>query len=179
VFSRARVPAEQIHQQEDQRVTPVEWVPWFKRTEGLNDETARLNFARYYYSKEGCLMVFMMRLIAAAVVVLLPCIAIALDCPKQPEQTNKEWDVQVKTAVGKIGPVKGAELESKTKSVVQDLMGKLPQADKIYLTQMMYSSYCSGLRDDKTLSEEEKAARIRTYNLELQRSILSSPVKKN
>ncbi|MEK6743316.1 MAG: hypothetical protein AABZ15_06895 [Nitrospirota bacterium] len=124
-------------------------------------------------------MMTAMRFVATAVVVLMPFAAAALDCPKQPEQSNKEWDVQVKTAVGKIGPVKGAELETKTKSVVQDLMGKLPQADKIYLTQMMYASYCSGLRDNKTMSEDEKAERIRTYNIELQRSILNAPVKKN
>lgn len=103
----------------------------------------------------------------------------ALDCPKIPEQTNKELDVEVKAAVGKIGPVKGAELETRTKKVILDLMGKLPQADKVYLEQMMYATYCSALRDDKTLPESEKAARIRTYNIEVRRTLFPPEATKD
>jgi ankyrin repeat protein len=79
--------------------------------------------------------------------------------------------VEVKTAVAKIGPVSGAQLETVTKAITQDLIGKLPQADRVYLEQMMYASYCPALRDDKTLSETEKATRIRTYNLEVRRTL--------
>jgi len=56
-------------------------------------------------------------------------------------------------------------------------MGKLPQADKVYLEQMMYASYCSALRDDKTISESEKANRIRTYNIEVRRTLQGPPDK--
>lgn len=106
---------------------------------------------------------------------LLSTQASALDCPKMPEQSNKDWDVEVKAVVGKIGPVQGAELQTKTKSAVTDLMGKLPQADKLYLQQMMYATYCSGLRDDKTLSESEKAKLIREYNKEVQNALAGKP----
>jgi uncharacterized protein len=116
---------------------------------------------------------------ALLIVLIMPLQSYALDCPKIPEQTNKEWDVEVKAAVGKIGPVKGAELETRTKKAVLDLMGKLPQADKVYLEQMMYATYCSALRDDKTLSESEKAARIRAYNLEVRKTLFGTPEKKD
>ena len=76
------------------------------------------------------------------IILFMPFQSSAIDCPKIPEQTNKEWDVEVKAAVGKIGPVKGAELETRTKKATLDLMGKLPQADKVYLEQMMYATYC-------------------------------------
>lgn len=114
-----------------------------------------------------------MKFLPFAVIIFLfiPFQSHALDCPKIPEQTNKEWDVEVKAAVGKIGPVKGAELETRTKKAVRDLMGKLPQADKVYLEQMMYATYCSALRDDKTLSESEKASRIRAYNIEVRKTL--------
>ena len=103
--------------------------------------------------------------------------SLAIECPKMPEQTNKEWDVQVQAAVGRIGPVKGAELETRTRKAVKDLMGKLPEADKVYLEQMMYATYCSALRDDTTLSESEKASRIRAYNLEVRRTLYKAPDK--
>jgi hypothetical protein len=79
--------------------------------------------------------------------------------------------VTIKTAVVKIGPVKGAELENRTRTVTADVMSKLPQADRVYLEQMMYATYCSAIRDDKTLSESGKAARLRSYNLELRRTL--------
>jgi IS1 family transposase len=123
-------------------------------------------------TKEGS-----MKLLAYALLIILslPFHSIAIECPKMPEQTNKEWDVQVQAAVGRIGPVKGAELETRTRNAVKDLMGKLPEADKVYLEQMMYATYCSALRDDKTLSESEKANRIRAYNLEVRRTLYKVP----
>lgn len=109
------------------------------------------------------------------IVLFMPFQSYALDCPKIPEQTNKEWDVEVKATVGKIGPVKGGELESRTKKAVRDLMGKLPQADKVYIEQMMYSAYCSALRDDKTIKESEKAKLLLEYNREVRKAITRSP----
>ena len=96
----------------------------------------------------------------------------ALDCPQIPQQARKDLEVAVKAAVGRIGPAKGAELETLTRATTQDLMGKLPQADRVYLEQMMYATYCSALRDDQTLSESAKAAQIRTYNVEVRKTLL-------
>jgi len=89
--------------------------------------------------------------------------AFALDCPPFPQQINKDWEVEVNAAVVKIGPVKGAELKTRTRNATNDLLGKLPDASKIYLEQMMFSSYCSSLRDDKTLKESEKAKLLKEY----------------
>lgn len=111
------------------------------------------------------------------IVLSLPCESLAIECPKIPEQANKEWDVEVKAAVGKIGPVKGAELETRTRNAVKDLMSKLPEADKVYLEQMMYATYCSALRDDKAISDSEKASRIRAYNLEVRKTLYKVPNK--
>src|SRR5687768_4004028 len=79
---------------------------------------------------------------ACLAALLLPLQSYALDCPNVPEQARKDWQIEVRAAVGKIGPATGAELESLTRSATKDLMGKLPQADRVYLEQMMYATYC-------------------------------------
>ncbi len=93
----------------------------------------------------------------------------ALECPRVPEQARNDLEIVVRSAVGKIGAVKESELESRTRSVTRDLLGKLPKADKVYLELMMYAAYCSTLRDDANLTEAQKGARIRAYNLELKK----------
>ena len=108
--------------------------------------------------------------------VLLFCMAssgacLALECPPVPDQAHREWDVTIKTAVVKLGPAKGAELENRTRTTTADVMSKLPQADRVYLEQMMYATYCSAIRDDKKLSESDKASRLHSYNQELRRTL--------
>ena len=107
---------------------------------------------------------------------LMPFYSHALDCPKIPEQSRKDWEVEIKAAV-ENGPREGVELETATRTATKNLMGKLPQADKVYLEQMLYATYCSALRDDKILSETEKGIRIRTYNLEIRRTLYRYPEK--
>ncbi len=97
--------------------------------------------------------------------------ALALDCPKYPEQISKDWEVEVNAAIAKIGPVTGSELQTRTRNATQDLLERLPDAGSIYLEQMMYAAYCSGLRDDKSLSETEKGQRVRSYNSEVRNTI--------
>lgn len=103
--------------------------------------------------------------------------AMALDCPEPPLQTRKDWDVAVRAEVGRIGVVRGAELDTKVRSVTQDLMGKLPNADKLYLEQMMFAAYCSGLRDDMAMTGADKARQILEYRRSLNGAIQSLPVK--
>ncbi len=100
--------------------------------------------------------------------------AAALDCPAPPVQLNKDWETQVRAEVGKIGPVTGSQLETRVKWATSDLMGKLPSADKLYLEQMMFSAYCSSLRDDKTISESAKATQILEYRRELRKNLDSA-----
>ena len=81
--------------------------------------------------------------------------ALAMECPAPPVQSRKDWDTEVKAEVGRIGFVRGAQLETKVKTATQDLMGKLPGADRVYLEQMMFSAYCTALRDDPQFSGTE------------------------
>jgi succinate dehydrogenase/fumarate reductase flavoprotein subunit len=97
--------------------------------------------------------------------------ALALDCPEPPKQQQKDWDTTVRAEVGRIGPVRGAELETRVASVTRDLLTKLPNADRLYLEQMMFSAYCSALRDDRTLDESAKARQVLDYRRELQKSL--------
>jgi len=101
----------------------------------------------------------------------------SLDCPKAPEQISKNWETEVNASIARIGPVKGGDLKTATKKVTQDLLGKLPDAGRIYLEQMMFSAYCSALRDDKTISESEKAQRLRVYINEVRNTIAQQPTK--
>jgi hypothetical protein len=93
-----------------------------------------------------------------------------------PEQIKKDWEVEVNATIAKIGPVKGGELRTKTNNATKDLLGKLPDAGKVYLEQMMYSAYCSALCDDKTLKSSEKAKLLREYNSEVRKAIMTVPV---
>ncbi len=99
------------------------------------------------------------------------CAAFALECPEAPVQSRKDWDSEVRAEVAKIGPVKGAELQTRVRTATQDLMAHLPGADKLYLEQMMFSAYCTALRDDATMKESDKAVQILAYRHELQSSL--------
>jgi hypothetical protein len=101
--------------------------------------------------------------------------ATALQCPSFPEQVAKDWQVEVNTTVARIGPVKGGELATKVQSATQDLLGKLPEGSRLYLEQMMYASYCSALKDDRSLSETEKAQRLTEYNREVRKVLQGTP----
>ena len=98
----------------------------------------------------------------------------ALDCPAPPVQANKDWETSVRAEVAKIGPVTGSQLETRVKSATNDLMGKLPGADRLYLEQMMFSAYCSALRGDKSISESAKARQILEYRRELNKSLAAT-----
>lgn len=97
--------------------------------------------------------------------------AFALDGPEPPRQTQKDWDTEVQTEVGRIGAVRGAELRAKVRTATQDLLTRLPGADKLYLEQMMFSASCTALRDDRNIAESEKARQILDHRRELQRAL--------
>jgi hypothetical protein len=104
----------------------------------------------------------------------------AFDCPKMPEQANKDWEVQVNAAVLKLGPIKGAEFKTKVNNTVNDLLGKFPDADWVYLEQMMFSAYCTALRDNKSIKESEKPKLLKEYADEVRKTIekKSAPPRK-
>jgi hypothetical protein len=112
-----------------------------------------------------------MKTSALALLLSLALPAFALDCPEPPKQTQKDWDTQIRTEVGRIGPVRGADLQVRVQSVTRDLLTKLPGADKLYLEQMMFSAYCSALRDDQRMPEGDKARQILDYRRELTKAL--------
>ena len=89
--------------------------------------------------------------------------ALAMECPAPPAQSRKDWDSEVRAEVGRIGVVRGAQLEAKVRTATVDLMGKLPGADRLYLEQMMFSAYCTALRDDPKVPGAEKSRQILEY----------------
>lgn len=103
----------------------------------------------------------------------------ALQCPRPPEQMGANWETEVDAAVAKVLYVKGAELKAKVNKISQDLLGKLPNADRVYLEQMMYFSYCTALRDDKSTSEKEKAKRLKEYSSEVRQSFRTDTTAKS
>lgn len=113
----------------------------------------------------------MKTLLATAALLCAALPAFALECPEPPKQTQKDWDTEVQTEVGRIGPVRGAELRTKVRSATHDLLAKLPGADKLYLEQMMFSAYCTALRDDRTMPEGAKAKQILDYRRELRQAL--------
>ena len=112
-----------------------------------------------------------------AVVLTLACIATparAMECPEPPVQSRKDWDSEVKAEVGRIGPVRGAQLETRVRTATRDLMGRLPGADRVYLEQMMFAAYCTALRDDPKMSEAEKSRQILDYRRALNAALSAS-----
>lgn len=95
----------------------------------------------------------------------------ALDCPPLPEQSRPEWDSDIHLSVAHIGNVSGPELQARARSSTTDLLGRLPNADRVYLEQMLFASYCSAVRDDPQLSEAERSRRIGTYGATVRQTL--------
>lgn len=94
-----------------------------------------------------------------------------IQCPAQPEQASKDSKVAVKAAIGQLGPVKAGDFSTAVERTTLDLLGKLPQADKLYLEQMLFSAFCSSVRNDKKLSDSEKSRALRDYASEVRRTL--------
>jgi ankyrin repeat protein len=109
-----------------------------------------------------------------AALLLAPAAALALDCPQMPRQAQQDWVSEVNIAVGKIGAVAGPELTARTQQATSDLLGKLPRADKVYLEQMMFASYCSTLRDNASLAEAERERRVQAYVRQLRQTLAAA-----
>ena len=89
-----------------------------------------------------------------------------------PQQARNDVAVEVNAAVARIKSAKVGELQGTVRTVTKDLMSKLPKADIVYLEQMMLATFCSAIRDDKSLSETEKAKKIEAYNREVRNTFV-------
>lgn len=109
-----------------------------------------------------------------SVAVLLACAAPAagaLQCPEMPKQASRDTEVEVRVGVRLLGDAKGPELETRTRQLTTDLLGKVPRADRVYLEQMLFAAYCSSVRDNAALTEGEREARVLAYRREMQKAL--------
>jgi ankyrin repeat protein len=104
-------------------------------------------------------------------VAVWPAAATALDCPAMPQQASRDAEVEVRVGVRLLGNAAGRELEGRTRQLTTDMLGRLPGADRVYLEQMLFASYCSALRDNTALTEAEREKRVLTYRNEMRRTL--------
>lgn len=105
---------------------------------------------------------------------MLACVAPAagaLQCPEMPRQASRDTEVEVRVGVRLLGDAKGTELETRTRQMTTDLLGKVPRADRVYLEQMLFAAYCSSVRDNAALTEGEREARVLAYRREMQKAL--------
>ncbi len=101
--------------------------------------------------------------ICLLVMALMPKGATALECPEMPRQVSQEWELAVQAQTARIGNVAGPALQTRARRAAADLLSKLPDADRVYLEQMMFASYCSAVRDNPQLTEAAREARVKAY----------------
>jgi hypothetical protein len=99
----------------------------------------------------------------------------ALECPTASDPAETKVKGQIDASVGKLLRLTGAQLEAGAVYETRNLLGELPQADKVFLQRLMLAVYCSSLRDDKGLTETEKGERIRRYNCGVMRGLGQDP----
>ena len=82
-----------------------------------------------------------------------------LQCPPMPDkitQVNRDVRSEVEANVGSLGKLKAGQVGVKTEVVAKNLFDKYPNTDRIAVVQMMAATYCSMIRDSKTLKDSEK-----------------------
>jgi hypothetical protein len=103
--------------------------------------------------------------------VFLPQLVFGQACPAQPQQAEKDWVTEVEGSVAKLGPVHAGEAKVKVRPTTIDLLGKLPEAGRVYLEQMMLASYCFALYQDKTLLPKKRSKMLREYAREVRGTV--------
>ena len=76
--------------------------------------------------------------------------------PDKITQVNRDVRSDVNASVGSLGKLKAGEVGVKTDVVAKNLFEKYPNTDRIIVVQMMAATYCSLLRDSKTVRDSEK-----------------------
>jgi hypothetical protein len=83
----------------------------------------------------------------------------ALDCPGSPTEVNRDIKNSFEAGVGRILGLRAAELKNETTIVARQLLAQVPNADRVYVAQMMTSVFCQQL-SRSGLSNAEKLDRI-------------------
>jgi hypothetical protein len=80
-------------------------------------------------------------------------------CPEMPDkitQVNHDVHSDVKAEVGSLGKLKAGQLGVQTDVVAKNLFNTYPDIDRLVIAEMMAATYCTMIRDDKTLKDTEK-----------------------
>lgn len=95
--------------------------------------------------------------------------------PEPPAQISKDTRTTVDLAVGKLARVTAGQLSLDVNRATLDLLSRIPQADRLYLEQMMFSAFCSSIRDDASMNERTKSAELRRYAQDVRRTLHANP----
>jgi hypothetical protein len=99
----------------------------------------------------------------AALVLAATCFAAPrIECPSTPTEVNRDVKNNFEASVGRILGLKAAELRNETSVVARQLLSRVPNADRVYVAQMMTSVFCQQL-SVSTISHTEKLNRINEF----------------
>ena len=82
-----------------------------------------------------------------------------IECPPAPTEINRDVRNTFEAGVGRILGLKAAELRNETTVVARQLLAQVPNADRVYVAQMMTSVFCQQL-SSSSISHSEKLDRI-------------------
>lgn len=97
--------------------------------------------------------------------------AAQIDCPAAPRQAQPELVVEANAAVGKLARITGGDLSVRTRRTVRDLLERLPDANAVYMEQMLFAAYCTAVRGDRTLTPAQQAERLARYAREVRAAL--------
>jgi hypothetical protein len=90
-----------------------------------------------------------------------------ITCPEPPKQVSNDLVTDTKAEIGKLGPLKGAEFENKTKIIAKNIYEQAPNQDLLIISQMAASIFCQFLASSTQLSDEEKLQKIAAFSGQL------------
>ena len=94
-----------------------------------------------------------------------------IQCPPAPEQTSRDYTADISGVITKFKRFLGVEVKAQAATVAKDLLGKLPGADRVYVEQMMYATFCSALNEDKALADSERRKELREYHSDVRKAM--------
>ncbi len=102
-----------------------------------------------------------------------------ITCPLMPTSVtdvNRDIKSDINASAASLWKVKAGEVSTKTEITAKNLFEKYPNIDKLITLQTMAATYCTMLRDTKTVSEKEKLDRWERFQ-EKVLSLQSSPTQ--
>lgn len=84
-------------------------------------------------------------------------------CPEQPKQMTDDTAKKITAGVGKLGPLNVGQLELELTPVVNNLLQNIEKNDQVYLSQMIFATYCRVIVNSSKYSDDEKLERIKRF----------------